>query len=85
MTLVLNHQGSLRKMFLPPSELNLGEATIYGDFDVEGDLIAATSMAEHLQSLDIGVGDKLALARQLRALPDAAAAPREGRQVAREA
>ncbi len=82
-TLVLNHPGSLRKMFLPPSDLNLGEAYIYGDFDVEGDLIAAISMAEHLQSLDIGVGDKLALARQLRALPDDDAAPREGRQAAR--
>ena len=36
--LVLNHPGALRKMFLPPSELNLGEAYIYGDFDVEGNL-----------------------------------------------
>jgi cyclopropane-fatty-acyl-phospholipid synthase len=80
-TLVLNHPGALRKMFLPPSELNLGEAYIYGDFDVEGDLIAAFPMAEHLESLDLGVGDKLGLARQLLALPDTAA-PREGRQAA---
>ena len=80
-TLVLNHPGALRKMFLPPSELNLAEAHIYGDFDVEGDLIAAFPMAEHLQSLDLGVGDKLGLARQLLALPDTAAL-REGRQAA---
>jgi cyclopropane-fatty-acyl-phospholipid synthase len=80
-TLVLNHPGALRKMFLPPSELNLGEAYIYGDFDVKGDLIAAFPMAEYLQSLDSGVGDKLALARQLLVLPDTAA-PREGRQTA---
>jgi len=80
-TLVLNHPGALRKMFLPPSELNLGEAYIYGDFDVEGDLIAAFPMAEYLQSLDLGVDDKLRLARQLLALPDTAA-PREGRQAA---
>jgi len=80
-TLVLNHPGALRKMFLPPSELNLGEAYIYGDFDAEGDLIAAFPMAEYLQSLDLGVGDKLGLARQLLALPNAAA-PREGRQAA---
>jgi cyclopropane-fatty-acyl-phospholipid synthase len=79
--LVLNHPGALRKMFLPPSELNLGEAYIYGDFDVEGDLIAAFPMAEYLQSLDLGVGDKLGLARQLLTLPDTAA-PREGRQAA---
>src|SRR5947209_3012485 len=32
-TLVLQHPGALRKMFLPPSELNLGEAYIYTDFD----------------------------------------------------
>ncbi len=80
-TLVLNHPGALRKMFLPPSELNLGEAYIYGDFDVEGDLIAAFPMAEHLQSLDLGVGDKLGLTRHLLALPDTAAL-REGRQAA---
>ena len=66
-TLVLNHPGALRKMFLPPSELNLGEAYIYGDFDVEGDLIAAIPMAEYLQSLDLGLGDQLKLARCHRA------------------
>jgi hypothetical protein len=42
-TLVLSHPGSLRSMFLPPTELTLGEAYIYGNFDVEGDLIAAFS------------------------------------------
>jgi cyclopropane-fatty-acyl-phospholipid synthase len=80
-TLVLNHPGALRKMFLPPSELHLGEAYIYGDFDVEGDLIAAFPMAEYLQSLDLGLGDKLGLARQLLSLPDTTA-PRKGRQAA---
>src|SRR5215469_7840644 len=40
-TLVLQHPGALRKMFLPPSELNLGEAYIYNDFDIEGDIEAA--------------------------------------------
>jgi cyclopropane-fatty-acyl-phospholipid synthase len=42
-TMVLSHPGSLRSIFLPPTELTLGEAYIYGDFDVEGDLIAAFS------------------------------------------
>jgi cyclopropane-fatty-acyl-phospholipid synthase len=37
-TLVLQHPGALRSMFLPPSELNLFEAYIYDDFDVEGDI-----------------------------------------------
>src|SRR5689334_20623229 len=33
-TLVLQHPEALRKMFFPPSELNLGEAYIYNDFDI---------------------------------------------------
>ena len=34
-TLVLQHPGALRMMFLPPNELTLGEAYIYNDFDIE--------------------------------------------------
>src|SRR5437660_910250 len=40
-TLVLQHPGALRKMFLPPGELTLGEAYIYNDFDIEGSVEAA--------------------------------------------
>ena len=79
--LVLNHPGSLRRMFLPPTELNLGEAYIYGDVDVEGDLVEGFSMADYLLGLDLGVSGKLGLARQLIGLPTAAS-PREGRQAA---
>ncbi len=39
-TLVLQHAGALRKMFWPPSDLAIGEAYIYDDIDVEGDLQA---------------------------------------------
>lgn len=80
-TLVLNHPGALRQMFLPPSELNLGESYIYGDFDVEGDLIGAFPLASYVQGLDLGLGDKLGLAWQLRSLPGTSA-PRRGRQAA---
>jgi cyclopropane-fatty-acyl-phospholipid synthase len=80
-TLVLNHPGALRQMFLPPSELNLGEAYIYGDFDVEGNLIAAFPLAEYFEQMDLGLGDKLGLAWKLRSLPNSTA-PREGRQAA---
>ncbi|MFO7741214.1 MAG: cyclopropane-fatty-acyl-phospholipid synthase family protein [Anaerolineae bacterium] len=80
-TLVLNHPGALRQMFLPPSELNLGESYIYGDFDVEGDLIAAFPLAAAFQKLDLGLGDKLGLAWKLRSLPNTSA-PRVGRQAA---
>ena len=69
-TLVLNHPGALREMFLPPSELNPGESYIYGDYDVEGDLIAALSLVTHFERLDMGLGDRLGLAWKLRSLPD---------------
>src|SRR5438132_8346578 len=46
-TLVLQHPGALRKMFVPPSDLTLGEAYIYDDFDIEGDLEALLPLMEH--------------------------------------
>jgi cyclopropane-fatty-acyl-phospholipid synthase len=45
-TLILRRPGALRRMFLPPSELTLGEAYLRGDFDVEGDLEAAVAQAD---------------------------------------
>ena len=80
--LVLNHPGALRRMFLPPSDLNLGEAYIYGDFDVEGDLIAAFRLADYFQHLDLGLAGWLRLGWQLLQLPSTSV-PREGRQAAR--
>lgn len=47
-TLVLQHPGALRTMFLPPSALNLGEAYIYNDFDIEGDMVAVFLLADHV-------------------------------------
>jgi cyclopropane-fatty-acyl-phospholipid synthase len=81
-TLVLDHPGALRQMLLPPSDLNLGESYIYGDYDVEGDLTAAFPLASYFEGIDLGLGDKLGLAWKLRSLPKTAA-PREGRQAAR--
>ena len=40
-TLVLAHPGSLWRMMWPPGELTAAEAFVRGDYDVEGDLIAA--------------------------------------------
>src|SRR5271169_6051381 len=47
-TLVVKNAGALRAMFLSPSELNLGEAYIYDDFDIEGDIEAAFELADYL-------------------------------------
>ena len=49
-TLKLNHPGALRKMFLPPTELSLGEAYIYEDFEIQGDFQYAFNIAEKVIS-----------------------------------
>jgi cyclopropane-fatty-acyl-phospholipid synthase len=58
-TLVLTHPGALRRMFLPPTDLTPGEAYIYGDLNVEGDLIDAFRSADYLEHLELGTADKL--------------------------
>lgn len=47
-TLVLNHPEALRTLFVHPSELGIGEAYIFGDFDVEGDIEAAFDLGDYL-------------------------------------
>ena len=47
-TLVLKYPGALREMFLRPSELSMGEAYIFDDFDIEGDIEASFEMADYL-------------------------------------
>jgi cyclopropane-fatty-acyl-phospholipid synthase len=68
-TLILRHPGALRRMFLPPSELALGEAYLRDDYDIEGDMEAAAGLSE-------AIGNRLRsprllahLGRQLMALP----------------
>src|SRR5919108_1111689 len=68
-TLVLQHPGALRAMFLNPSELTLGEAYIYNDFDIEGDIEAAFEMGEHLLTQEHGLGGRLHLGTILGRLP----------------
>lgn len=75
-TLILRHPGALRRMFLPPSELALGEAYLRDDYDVEGNMEAAAGLSD-------AIGKRLRsprllahLARQLMTLP----APRTSRR-----
>lgn len=82
-TVVLKHPGALRAMFLSPSELSLGEAYIYDDFDVEGDIEGIfPAVNALLGDLRLGVVAKLRQARHLLALP-ATRRPRLGRQPAK--
>jgi cyclopropane-fatty-acyl-phospholipid synthase len=70
-TLVLKHPGALRAMFSRPSELTLGEAYIYDDFDIEGDIEAAFQLADYLLEHEHrhSLGKTLDLANRLRTLP----------------
>jgi len=72
-SLVLNHPGALRKMFLPGTELGLGEAYLYDDFDIKGDIEAVFGLAEALSQKALGGLRKPIIARDLLRLP---AAPR---------
>jgi len=50
-TVVLQHPGSLRAAFLPPSDLVAGEAYIYDDIDFEGDLIELLHWGAEIDAL----------------------------------
>ncbi len=81
--LVLNHPGALRRMFTPPIELSLGEAFIYGDFDLEGDIFSAFSLLSALSARTYSLAEIAALARQILALPSTGLARPAGRGPAR--
>lgn len=68
-TFVLKHPGSLRQMLRGANEVTLGDAYIYDDFDVEGDLEAAFEFADWLIANDLELGEKLRLAGLLLKLP----------------
>jgi cyclopropane-fatty-acyl-phospholipid synthase len=81
-TLIIRHPGALRRMFLPPSELNLGEAYIFDDFDIEGDIVAAASLTDYFPQMNLSTGDAAWLVGNLLRLPgpNAADTTRPGHQ-----
>ena len=56
-------------MLLPPRELALGEAYLDGDWDLEGDIVAAMRLGDSFERLAMSPRDVLLLARQVMALP----------------
>ncbi len=68
-TLVLRSPWALRRMFLPPSELRMGEAFVRGDFDIEGDLEAAATLPGLVRARIARPGALSRLVLQLLALP----------------
>jgi cyclopropane-fatty-acyl-phospholipid synthase len=81
-TLVLQHPGALRQMFWPPNDLSLGEAYIYDDFDVEGDIHAFFAFVKGLKGRRRGFRERVNLAWQLLRLPTTKN-PRLGHQPAK--
>ncbi len=69
-TIILKHPGSLRAMFLPGTEVGLGEAYIYDDFDIEGEVAQLFSVADSLMATISSLGAKLMLGRELLQLPE---------------
>lgn len=69
-TLVLKHPGALRSMFLPGTELGLGEAYIYDDFDIEGDIQQIFNISDQLLAATSSLSNKIKLGRELLKLPD---------------
>ena len=71
-TIVLKHPGALRRMFLPPNELTMGEAYIFGDFEVRGSLHDMMRLAEFLlDEQEWGLWQQLSAAWSLLRLPRA--------------
>ena len=82
-TLALSGPGALRRMFWPPDDLAAGEAYIGGDFDIEGDIIAAVALEDLVLLPRRSPGEWGRLARDLFSLPKAAEGQFTGRGRAR--
>lgn len=65
----IHHPGVLRAAVRPDRQVALGEAFIYGDFDISGDILAVFPIAEYLEQKHFGTGSKLRLATILLGLP----------------
>ena len=68
-TLVLKHPGALRAMLLPGTEVGLGEAYLYDDFDIEGDIESVFRLADVLAATTLNWRKKLHIGRDLVRLP----------------
>jgi cyclopropane-fatty-acyl-phospholipid synthase len=82
-TIVLNHPGALRRIFRDTSsDLSLGEAYIYDDFNIEGDIYAVFQLAEDLLLQKWGLAKRLDLGLKLLQLPGERKIAADARQAA---
>jgi cyclopropane-fatty-acyl-phospholipid synthase len=68
-TLVLQHPGALRRMFIPPNETSLGEAYLYNDFDIEGEIEAITPLVKYFIAEQRGMLEQVRYGTRLLSLP----------------
>jgi len=66
-TLVLQHPGAFGALLLPPPDLTAGEAYVYDDIDIEGDIVSALRFAHGL--LSAGPVTRVRALRLARSLP----------------
>ena len=67
-TIVLTGPSALRRMFFPPTERKLGEAYMFGDFEIEGEIYEAIDLARYLWE-GWSLSDTLRFAPKLLRLP----------------
>ncbi|HEY7354716.1 MAG TPA: class I SAM-dependent methyltransferase [Terriglobales bacterium] len=65
----IHHPGVLRSLLRSDRQVALGEAFIYGEFDISGDILAIFPIAEYLEQKHFGAGSKLKLGTMLLGLP----------------
>ncbi|HET8648886.1 MAG TPA: cyclopropane-fatty-acyl-phospholipid synthase family protein, partial [Gemmatimonadales bacterium] len=80
-TLILADAGALRRAFLPPTQLRIGRAFVRGDFDVAGDLEAATRSGEDLRQRLADPARLLAATAALAKLPHGKSREGSGRSL----
>ena len=68
-TLVLTHPGALRSMLRDRGELPLGEAYIFGDFDIQGNIAAAFELSDVMLGRNESLVQKARLAALMSRLP----------------
>lgn len=82
-TLALKHPGALRAVLLPGTEVAMGEAYLYDDIDIEGDIEAVFYHADALFQQVSSWRGRWGLARDLLRLPAGPARPAVSRGRAR--
>ena len=69
-TLVLQHPGALRRMFIPPTDMNLAEAYLYNDFDIEEEIEAIVPLMKYFIEVRKGKLDMVRQGVRLLSLPN---------------